>query len=60
MADKYNIKLPDGYEVPINSGMISLVFRGYEKGNPNKEFVIKMKRRNIQQRLDDAIDNLLF
>jgi predicted unusual protein kinase regulating ubiquinone biosynthesis (AarF/ABC1/UbiB family) len=60
MANKYNIKLPDGYEVPINSGMISLVFRGYEKGNPNKQLIIKMKRKNIQQRLDDAIDNLLF
>jgi len=60
MADKYNIKLPDGYEIPINSGMISLVFRGYEKDKPNKQVIIKMKRKNIQQRLDDAIDNLLF
>ena len=60
MANKYNIKLPDGYEVPINSGMISLVFRGYDKNNANKPVIIKMKRKNIQQRLDDAIDNLLF
>jgi predicted unusual protein kinase regulating ubiquinone biosynthesis (AarF/ABC1/UbiB family) len=60
MANKYNIKLPYGYEVPINSGMISLVFRGYENGNPNKQFIIKMKRKNIEERLDDAIDNLLF
>lgn len=60
MTDKYNIRLPDGYEIPINSGMISLVFRGREKNNPNKQVIIKMKRKNIQQRLDDAIDNLLF
>jgi predicted unusual protein kinase regulating ubiquinone biosynthesis (AarF/ABC1/UbiB family) len=60
MANKYNIKLPDGYEVPINSGMISLVFRGHEKGNTGRQFIIKMKRKNIQQRLNDAIDNLLF
>jgi predicted unusual protein kinase regulating ubiquinone biosynthesis (AarF/ABC1/UbiB family) len=60
MADKYNIRLPDGYEVPINSGMISLVFRGSEKHNPTKQVIIKMKRKNIQKRLDDAIDNLLF
>ena len=60
MTDKYNINLPNGYEVPINSGMISLVFKGYERNNPNKKFIIKMKRKNIQQRLDDAIDNLLF
>jgi predicted unusual protein kinase regulating ubiquinone biosynthesis (AarF/ABC1/UbiB family) len=60
MADKYNIRLPDGYEIPINSGMISLVFTGREKGNPGKQVIIKMKRKNIQKRLDDAIDNLLF
>jgi len=60
MCDKYNIELPFGYEKPINSGMISLVFIGYEKNNPNKKVIIKMKRKNIQQRLDDAIDNLLF
>jgi predicted unusual protein kinase regulating ubiquinone biosynthesis (AarF/ABC1/UbiB family) len=60
ITDKYNIRLPDGYEIPINSGMISLVFTGREKKNPNKQVIIKMKRKNIQQRLDDAIDNLLF
>jgi predicted unusual protein kinase regulating ubiquinone biosynthesis (AarF/ABC1/UbiB family) len=60
MTDKYNIKLQRGYEVPINSGMISLVFIGYDKNNTNKKLIIKMKRKNIQQKLDDAIDNLLF
>jgi predicted unusual protein kinase regulating ubiquinone biosynthesis (AarF/ABC1/UbiB family) len=59
MADKYNIDLPYGYEVPINSGMISLVFKGYDKSK-NKQVIIKMKRKGIQQKLDDAIDNLLF
>lgn len=57
MSDKYNIQLQRGYEVPINSGMISLVFIGYYK---NKQVIIKMKRKNIQEKLDDAIDNLLF
>jgi predicted unusual protein kinase regulating ubiquinone biosynthesis (AarF/ABC1/UbiB family) len=60
MSDKYNLKLQQGYEVPINSGMISLVFIGYDQNNKNKQVIIKMKRRNIQQKLDDAIDNLLF
>ena len=59
ISDKYNIQLPHGYEVPINSGMISLVFTGYDR-NSNKKVIIKMKRKNIQQKLDDAIDNLLF
>ena len=43
MSDKYNIHLPHGYEKPINSGMISLVFRGYEKNNSNRQVIIKMK-----------------
>jgi len=60
MTDKYNIRLPDGYEIPINSGMISLVFTGHQRDNKNKQVIIKMKRKNIQKRLDDAIDNLLF
>ena len=60
MSDKYNIQLPCGYEVPINSGMISLVFCGHEKHYPHKKVIIKMKRKNIKQKLDDAIDNLLF
>jgi predicted unusual protein kinase regulating ubiquinone biosynthesis (AarF/ABC1/UbiB family) len=60
MSDKYNLYLPRGYEVPINSGMISLVFKAYDNDNRNKPLIIKMKRKNIQQRLDEAIDNLLF
>jgi predicted unusual protein kinase regulating ubiquinone biosynthesis (AarF/ABC1/UbiB family) len=59
ISDKYNIQLPHGYENPINAGMISLVFTGYDR-NSNKKVIIKMKRKNIQQKLDDAIDNLLF
>jgi predicted unusual protein kinase regulating ubiquinone biosynthesis (AarF/ABC1/UbiB family) len=59
ISDKYGIKLKAGYEVPINSGMISVVFKGYNKLNGDP-LIIKMKRKNIQQRLDDAIDNLLF
>jgi len=60
ISNKYNIQLPHRYEKPINAGMISLVFIGNEKNYPNKQVIIKMKRKNIQERLDDAIDNLLF
>jgi ubiquinone biosynthesis protein len=60
MSDKYDITLENGYDMPMNAGMISLVFKGYEKKNFNKPVIIKMKRKNIQQKLDDAIDNLLF
>jgi predicted unusual protein kinase regulating ubiquinone biosynthesis (AarF/ABC1/UbiB family) len=57
MSKKYNINLRYGYEIPINSGMISLVFKGYIQNQP---IVIKMKRKNIQNNLNDAINNLLF
>jgi len=66
VADKYNIQLQlqrstnDRSEIiPMNSGMISLVFKGYERETKNP-VVIKMKRKHIQQKLDKAIDNLLF
>ena len=60
IAYKYDLHLKSGYEIPINSGMISLVFKAYKKDNTNEPIIIKMKRKNIQQKLDDAIDNLLF
>jgi ubiquinone biosynthesis protein len=60
VADKYDIHLNSGYEKPINSGMISLVFKACKKSNYNEKVIIKMKRKNIQEKLDQAIDNLLF
>ena len=60
MTNDFNILLNSGYETPINSGMISLVFKGYKDNNMEKPLIIKMKRKNIQEKLNDAIDNLLF
>jgi ubiquinone biosynthesis protein len=60
VAEKYYLYLGHNYEVPINSGMISLVFKVSKKSNLNEKVIIKMKRRNIQEKLNDAIDNLLF
>jgi predicted unusual protein kinase regulating ubiquinone biosynthesis (AarF/ABC1/UbiB family) len=60
ISDKFNIILRCGYEVPINSGMISLVFKGYKKDNINIPVIIKMKRKNIEIKLNEAIQNLLF
>ena len=60
ITDKYNLQLKVGYEVPINAGMISVVFKAYKRVNFLEPVIIKMKRKNIQQKLDDAIDNLLF
>jgi predicted unusual protein kinase regulating ubiquinone biosynthesis (AarF/ABC1/UbiB family) len=39
--------------------MISIVFKAYDKIN-NKTVIVETKRQNIEQKLDDAIDNLLF
>jgi predicted unusual protein kinase regulating ubiquinone biosynthesis (AarF/ABC1/UbiB family) len=60
VAEKFDLHLGHGYEVPINSGMISLVFKVSKKSNLNEKVIIKMKRKNIEEKLDDAIDNLLF
>ena len=60
ISKKYNLQLKFGYEVPINSGMISLVFKAFKKDYLNQPVIIKMKRKNIQEKLDDAIDNLLI
>lgn len=59
MCNKYNIISHDGFEKPINSGLVSLVFLGYEKIS-NEQKIIKIKRKNIEQKLDESIDNLLF
>ena len=64
IASKYHLRDYYGTQhfIPINSGMISLVFKVYQKTNhnENKVVILKMKRKNIQETLDDAIDNLLF
>jgi ubiquinone biosynthesis protein len=59
VTDKYDIILPDGYDFPINSGMISLVFKAYKR-NTNTPLIIKMKRKDIDAKLNDAIMNLQF
>lgn len=56
-CDAYNIVIPNGFENPINAGMISLVFKGYYKEN-KAQIIIKMKRKNIDAKLKDAIENL--
>lgn len=45
------------FDTPIKSGMISLIFKAYKDDQP---IIIKVKRRNIESKLNDAIDNLLF
>ena len=58
LEDEYDILFKDGFE-PINSGMISLVFKGYKR-KTDEIVIIKIKRKNIEANLDDAIEKLLF
>lgn len=57
VAYKYDINFKDGYEKPINSGMISIVFKAYKKTD-GKPVIVKLKRHNIEEKLNDAIGNL--
>jgi predicted unusual protein kinase regulating ubiquinone biosynthesis (AarF/ABC1/UbiB family) len=57
IVDEYDLVLKDGYEKPINSGMISLVYKAYKRQD-NTPIIIKMKRKNIDQKLKDAVHNI--
>lgn len=59
VCEKYDIVLRTGFERPINSGMISLVFKGIRRSD-NKDIIIKIKRVNIEKKLSQAIVNLQF
>ena len=61
LEKEFNIKILNDY-MPVNSGMISLVFKG-KKMNDNKTseiVIIKMKRNNIDAILQDGIQKMLF
>jgi len=57
ITNKYNLHITN-YS-PKNAGMISLVFFGYDNEN-KKKIIIKIKRKNIQEKLDISINNLLL
>ena len=59
LAITERIYLQDGCFHPINAGMISLVYKTYLKSE-QKMVIIKMKRKNIEARLNSAINDLLF
>lgn len=59
LEKEFDIYFKDGY-IPINSGMISLVFKAVKNRNLNEYVIVKMKRKNIDEQLNDAIDGLQF
>jgi predicted unusual protein kinase regulating ubiquinone biosynthesis (AarF/ABC1/UbiB family) len=59
LKDEYQLVISDGVYHPINSGMISLVYKAIRISDESN-VIIKIKRKNIEKKLEDAIDNLLF
>jgi hypothetical protein len=65
LEKEYNIKILNNY-TPINSGMISLVFKGimikhHDDANDKEEpIIIKIKRNNIDAILQDGVQKMLF
>ena len=57
LEKEYNIAIVNHYK-PVNSGMISLVFKGIN--GEGEVVIIKMKRTNIEAILNDGIQKLLF
>jgi len=58
IADKYHLEI-EGPDEPINSGMISLVFKLKSKDN-GKIVILKLKRQYIEYKLDEGIERLKF
>lgn len=59
ISDEFNLEFRDGFENPINSGMISLVFKVYKR-ETNEPLIVKIKRYNINRKLEAAIEDLLY
>ena len=57
ICNENNLCFKSESELPINAGMISLVFKLYDK-DTNNPFILKMKRNRIEEKLSDAISNL--
>lgn len=59
LEEEYPISFETYGFVPLNSGMISLVFKA-KKTLTEEQVIIKLKRKNINATLDEAIEKLLF
>ena len=59
IKNEYGLNMKLNEPFPINSGMISLVYKMY-KNETNEPVIIKIKRLNIEHTLDDAIEKIMF
>ena len=60
LESKYNICLINNSNVPINSGIVGIVFKGIDKNNEDKKVVIKILKNNIEQRLVQVFNEIEF
>ena len=57
VGDEFELKFD--VDMPINSGMISLVYKAY-KVSTGEPIIIKIKRNNIEARLKESMNNILY
>lgn len=62
IQDEFNVvidtTLTHGCIVPVNSGMISLVFHAHSSNN--RHLIVKIKRKNIERTINESIERLVF
>jgi predicted unusual protein kinase regulating ubiquinone biosynthesis (AarF/ABC1/UbiB family) len=62
IQDEFNVVIDttssNGRIIPVNSGMISLVF--HANSSNNRHLVVKIKRKNIEETLSESIERLVF
>jgi predicted unusual protein kinase regulating ubiquinone biosynthesis (AarF/ABC1/UbiB family) len=62
VQDEFNVYIDTtsthGRIIPVNSGMISLVFHAYSRDCQN--LIVKIKRRNIEGTINESIERLVF
>lgn len=59
VSGKYKLNLNSKNNKPINAGMISLVFK-IDRVGGEESVIIKMKRKNIENKLRVSIEQILF
>lgn len=56
LEKEYNIKLEESQ--PINSGIIGIVFKGLDVSNNNSKVVIKLLKKNIEEKLNTVFNEI--
>ncbi len=60
LESKYNIHIDNNTNIPVYSGIVGVVFKGYHRNDNNKKVVIKVLKNNIKQRLIQVFNEIEF